>query len=54
MAVTSEADRFRTLYDANHRRVRRLIARIAGPEEAEDLTQAVICEGGNSLAELSR
>jgi DNA-directed RNA polymerase specialized sigma24 family protein len=36
--TTSEADRFRTLYDANHDRVHRLLGRIAGPHDAEDLT----------------
>jgi DNA-directed RNA polymerase specialized sigma24 family protein len=36
--TTSEADRFRTLYDANHDRVYRLLGRMAGPHDAEDLT----------------
>ena len=36
--TTSEPDRFRTLYAANHERVHRLLGRIAGPHDAEDLT----------------
>jgi RNA polymerase sigma-70 factor, ECF subfamily len=47
--VTNAADPFRTLYDANHRRVHRLLARIAGPQEAEDLTQAVFAKAAAAL-----
>jgi RNA polymerase sigma-70 factor, ECF subfamily len=48
-AVNRSADPFRTLYDANHRRVRRLVARMAGPQEAEDLTQAVFAKAAIAL-----
>jgi RNA polymerase sigma-70 factor, ECF subfamily len=42
-------DPFRTLYEANHERVRRLLARVAGPQEAEDLTQTVFAKAANAL-----
>jgi RNA polymerase sigma-70 factor, ECF subfamily len=38
------ADSFRALYDANHLRVRRLLARIAGSQEADDLAQTVFAK----------
>ncbi|MFZ0399742.1 MAG: RNA polymerase sigma factor, partial [Pseudolabrys sp.] len=44
-----EADSFRMLYDANHRRVRGLLARMVGPQEAEDLTQAVFAKAAKAL-----
>jgi RNA polymerase sigma-70 factor, ECF subfamily len=44
-----EPDPFRTLYDANHDRVHRLLARIAGPQEAEDLTQIVFAKATGAL-----
>jgi len=47
--TTSEADRFRTLYDANHDRVHRLLGRIAGPLDAEDLTQIVFAKAATAL-----
>jgi len=47
--TTSEADRFRTLYDANHDRVHRLLGRIAGPHDAEDLTQIVFAKAATAL-----
>jgi RNA polymerase sigma-70 factor, ECF subfamily len=42
-------DPFRTLYDANHERVRRVLARIVGPQEAEDLTQTVFAKAAKAL-----
>jgi RNA polymerase sigma factor, sigma-70 family len=47
--TASEADRFRTLYDANHDRVHRLLGRIAGPLDAEDLTQIVFAKAATAL-----
>jgi len=44
-----EADSFRALYDANHERVHRLLGRIAGPQEADDLTQIVFAKAAKSL-----
>ncbi len=44
-----EPDRFRTLYDANHDRVHRLLGRIAGPHDAEDLTQIVFAKAARAL-----
>jgi RNA polymerase sigma-70 factor (ECF subfamily) len=40
---------FRIIYDANHERVRRMLARIAGPQDAEDLTQAVFANAAKAL-----
>jgi RNA polymerase sigma-70 factor, ECF subfamily len=48
-AVKSDADPFRTLYDANHQGVRRLLARMVGPQEAEDLAQAVFAKAATAL-----
>jgi RNA polymerase sigma-70 factor, ECF subfamily len=39
----------RTLYDANHERVRRVLARLVGPQEAEDLTQTVFAKAAKAL-----
>jgi RNA polymerase sigma-70 factor, ECF subfamily len=47
--TTSEPDRFRTLYDANHDRVHRLLGHIAGPLDAEDLTQIVFAKAASAL-----
>ena len=47
--MASEPDRFRALYDANHNRVHRLLGHIAGPLEAEDLTQIVFAKAANAL-----
>ena len=49
-SIGGEADAFRTLYDANHERVRRLLTRTAGPQEAEDLTQVVFTRVAKSLS----
>jgi len=48
-AAVTEPDLFRALYDANHDRVRRLLGRIAGPQEAEDLTQIVFAKAMRAL-----
>jgi RNA polymerase sigma-70 factor (ECF subfamily) len=45
----NETDPFRTLYDANHERVHRMLARIAGSQEAEDLTQVVFAKAADAL-----
>jgi RNA polymerase sigma-70 factor, ECF subfamily len=42
-------DPFRALYEANHERVRRVLARIVGPQEAEDLTQTVFAKAAKAL-----
>lgn len=42
-------DEFQRLYDANHRRVLRFLARIAGPQEAEDLAQVVFAKAARAL-----
>ena len=47
--MKSEADSFQTLYDANHRRVRGLLARMVGPQEAEDLAQTVFAKAARAL-----
>jgi RNA polymerase sigma-70 factor (ECF subfamily) len=47
--TTVEPDRFRTLYDANHDRVHRLLGRIAGLQDAEDLTQIVFAKAAGAL-----
>lgn len=40
-AAKKEAEAFRSLYDANHQQVYRFLARVAGPQEADDLAQVV-------------
>jgi RNA polymerase sigma-70 factor (ECF subfamily) len=47
--MKNETDSFRTLYDANHQRVRGLLARMVGPQEAEDLTQTVFAKAAKAL-----
>ena len=42
---------FRALYDANYLRVRGLLARIVGSQEAEDLTQIVFAKAAAALPE---
>jgi RNA polymerase sigma-70 factor (ECF subfamily) len=44
-----QADPFRTLYDANHPRVWRLLARIVGPQDADDLAQTVFAKAAEAL-----
>ena len=48
-AAMHTADPFRALYDANHARVRRVLARIVGPQDAEDLTQTVFAKVAKAL-----
>lgn len=43
------SDPFRALYDANHERVRRLLARLVGPQDSEDLTQVVFAKAAKGL-----
>jgi RNA polymerase sigma-70 factor (ECF subfamily) len=47
--VNDEADAFQRLYDTNHRRVLRFLARIAGPQQAEDLSQIVFAKAARAL-----
>jgi RNA polymerase sigma-70 factor, ECF subfamily len=47
--MTRTADPFRTLYDANHDRIRRMLVRIVGPQDAEDLTQTVFAKTARAL-----
>ncbi len=42
-------DPFRALYDANHERVRRILARYVGPQDADDLTQTVFAKAAKAL-----
>jgi RNA polymerase sigma-70 factor (ECF subfamily) len=44
-----KTDPFRAVYDANHRRVRSLLVRIVGPQEAEDVAQAVFAKAAKAL-----
>ena len=44
-----KSDFFRALYDANRQRVLRLLAHIAGPQDAEDLTQIVFAKAAKAL-----
>jgi RNA polymerase sigma-70 factor (ECF subfamily) len=44
-----ESDAFQKLYDANHEDIRRLLARTAGPQEAEDLAQIVFAKAARGL-----
>jgi RNA polymerase sigma-70 factor, ECF subfamily len=43
------ADAFRNMYDANYERVRHVLARIVGPQDAEDLAQAVFAKAAKAL-----
>jgi RNA polymerase sigma-70 factor (ECF subfamily) len=47
--MTKPVDQFRTLYDANHKRIRRVLARIVGPQESEDLAQMVFANAAKAL-----
>ncbi len=40
---------FRALHDANHGRVTRILARLVGPQEAEDLAQVVFVKAAKAL-----
>jgi RNA polymerase sigma-70 factor, ECF subfamily len=48
-AVKREAASFQRLYDANRQRVGHLLARMVGPQEADDLTQIVFARAANAL-----
>jgi RNA polymerase sigma-70 factor, ECF subfamily len=47
--ATDGPEPFRALYDANHQRVCRLLARLAGPQDADDLAQAVFAKAAAAL-----
>jgi RNA polymerase sigma-70 factor (ECF subfamily) len=47
--TTSKSYRLRTLYDVNHDRVHRLLGRVVGPQEADDLTQIVFAKAATAL-----
>jgi RNA polymerase sigma-70 factor (ECF subfamily) len=47
--TTSDPDRFRALYAANHDRVHRLLGRVASPQDAEDLAQIVFTKAARAL-----
>jgi RNA polymerase sigma-70 factor, ECF subfamily len=47
--MSDTADPFRTLYDANHMRVTRMLARLVGPQDAEDLAQTVFTNAAKAL-----
>ncbi len=49
MYAGTTPDLFRTIYEANHDRVHRLLLRIVGPQEAEDLTQIVFAKAARAL-----
>jgi RNA polymerase sigma-70 factor, ECF subfamily len=42
-------DPFRKIYDENQPRIRRLLVRLVGPQEAEDLTQTVFAKAAAAL-----
>jgi RNA polymerase sigma-70 factor, ECF subfamily len=48
-AATDSTHAFKKLYEANYQRVRQLLARIAGPHEAEDLAQMVFAKAAKAL-----
>jgi RNA polymerase sigma-70 factor (ECF subfamily) len=47
--IEGQKDAFRTLYDANHARVGRMLVRLVGPQDAEDVTQAVFAKAAKAL-----
>jgi len=47
--MKNTAEPFQALYDANYERVRRILARIVGPQEAEDLAQTVFEKAAKAL-----
>jgi RNA polymerase sigma-70 factor, ECF subfamily len=49
LAACTPWTQFRVLYDANHERVYRMLARVVGPQDAEDLTQAVFAKAAEGL-----
>lgn len=48
--MTKTVDPFRSLYGANHERIRGFLARIVGSVEAEDLTQVTFAKAAPALA----
>lgn len=48
-SASSATDPFRALYDANYSRIRQLLTRIAGTDEAEDLAQSVFAKAARAL-----
>ena len=44
-----KTDPFRAVYDANHRRVRSLLVRIVGPQDAQDVAQVVFAKAAKAL-----
>lgn len=47
--MSSHADQFRALYDGHHDRIRRLMARTVGRDDADDLTQTVFLKAFDAL-----
>ena len=48
-ASKTKADPFRALYEENHQRVRGLLKRMVGPQDAEDLAQTVFAKAATAL-----
>jgi RNA polymerase sigma-70 factor (ECF subfamily) len=46
--MTNRADPIRRLYEENHQRIRALLARMVGSQEAEDLAQAVFAKAAKA------
>jgi RNA polymerase sigma-70 factor (ECF subfamily) len=47
--MTHSVDPFRALYDAHQGKIRRMLARVVGPQDAEDLVQAVFAKAAKAL-----
>jgi RNA polymerase sigma-70 factor (ECF subfamily) len=47
--MTHAVDPFRALYDANVGRIRRMLVRVVGPQDAEDLAQIVFAKAAKAL-----
>src|SRR5690349_5666406 len=47
--ATNTSDSFEKVYEANYRRVLQLLARMAGADDAEDLTQTVFAKTAQAL-----
>jgi RNA polymerase sigma-70 factor (ECF subfamily) len=52
--ASPDRERFRVLYKGNHRRIRRLMVRVAGRENADDLTQVVFAKAAEGLPAFRR
>lgn len=48
--MKDKSDSFNKLYDQNYSRIRQLLLRIAGPQEADDLAQIVFAKAAQALA----